>query len=414
MQEEKHSLRRNNNKKWKMIGICALVCFCVLVSGLYIWHNKNKNSKGNEATGDSNRITVSWQGEKYKGIYDGKKKKNKPSGKGTFISDGDDFRYEGEWKNGKFHGEGKITYADGSYEEGKYDEGNRSGLIIKYLSDTEYVTTHYQKNESYGRRKHYKNGELTDSELIIGKDTDKEIAADAIALTTEAIKSRQYKKEYVYVDGTVAFVGENKNYAYFRIQSDAGDMVIGRYRDGIGRTTKQVYLPNMKEGDHVRIYGKYKGMSTDYVTADQEGYGYSYMEIDPAYGYLTDRNLEPADYAVYENRKLYPYGIYREEMEETFLIQEVFRMDEKLYMRAVPKDSEKDEEYVLVYKETEDTILLEGDTVKVKGYYDGQYKELSQDNPDYVEILKEPGGSDTDIRTFRYDFCPAIHVSEIE
>ena len=31
--------------------------------------------------------------------------------------------YEGEWKNGKFDGDGKLTYADGTVCEGHWEKG---------------------------------------------------------------------------------------------------------------------------------------------------------------------------------------------------------------------------------------------------------------------------------------------------
>jgi hypothetical protein len=42
-------------------------------------------------------------------------------------TDDDGNIYEGQWKNGKRHGQGKETYADGATYEGEYKDGMRHG-----------------------------------------------------------------------------------------------------------------------------------------------------------------------------------------------------------------------------------------------------------------------------------------------
>ena len=43
------------------------------------------------------------------------------TGKGTITWDG--AKYVGEWKDGKCHGQGTLTYTDGTIEEGLWKEG---------------------------------------------------------------------------------------------------------------------------------------------------------------------------------------------------------------------------------------------------------------------------------------------------
>ena len=414
MQDTSYSSKWNiRNKKWAIGLVCVLLAACILALEIYTWHGKQNQS--DDATKESDWIIVSWQGEKYKGSYDGKRKKDKPSGKGTFVSVDGELRYEGEWQDGKFHGEGMISYDDESYEKGTYSGGKRSGLITEYISDNEYATVHYKKNVPYGKKVYYKNGKKTDYEFIIDESSNKDIETEAIELTTDVVKNKQYKDQYVYIEGKVVFAGESDTKEYFRIQTDTVGMVIGCYMNTLGSDTKQVYLPTMHNGDKVRIYGRYKDIGKNYVIADREGYGFDYIEIEPLYGYLVEVKEELSDFEKYENRLLYPYGDYQEKVEQTFLVQDVFRKGDKLYIRAVPKEKERESEiYVLVYKEKEEKIILEGDMIKVVGYYDGQYKEFSLKNSDYIYILQDSEDSDTEIRTYLYDFYPAIHVSSVE
>ena len=66
--------------------------------------------------GYSNVIFLYFDGDKYEGEFkDGKK-----HGQGTYkYKDG--MIYVGEWKKGKKHGQGTLTYADGRIENGTFE-----------------------------------------------------------------------------------------------------------------------------------------------------------------------------------------------------------------------------------------------------------------------------------------------------
>ena len=77
-------------------------------------------------------------GEKYEGEW----KNGEYHGQGTFtLPDGE--KYEGEWKNGEYHGQGTETWSDGQKYVGKWKDGNpwngteydKDGKIIsKYVN----------------------------------------------------------------------------------------------------------------------------------------------------------------------------------------------------------------------------------------------------------------------------------------
>ncbi|XP_027454540.2 MORN repeat-containing protein 1 isoform X5 [Zalophus californianus] len=48
-------------------------------------------------------------------------------GYGVYVYPNSFFRYEGEWKGGKKHGQGKLLFKDGSYYEGKFVDGEITG-----------------------------------------------------------------------------------------------------------------------------------------------------------------------------------------------------------------------------------------------------------------------------------------------
>uniref|UniRef100_A0A8D2AI66 MORN repeat containing 1 n=1 Tax=Sciurus vulgaris TaxID=55149 RepID=A0A8D2AI66_SCIVU len=54
------------------------------------------------------------------------------NGYGVYVYPNSFFRYEGEWKEGKKHGHGKLLFKDGSYYEGEFSDGEITGFGCRY------------------------------------------------------------------------------------------------------------------------------------------------------------------------------------------------------------------------------------------------------------------------------------------
>jgi hypothetical protein len=72
--------------------------------------------------------------------YIGEMKNNEMHGHGVFIVSGtgeglSGYRYEGGWKDGLKHGEGLMTYNDGSYTKGTYVENSLHGFVVKVIKN---------------------------------------------------------------------------------------------------------------------------------------------------------------------------------------------------------------------------------------------------------------------------------------
>ena len=48
-------------------------------------------------------------------------------GFGTYVFENKFFRYEGEFRDGKKHGVGKLVMKDGSFYEGEFKDGEMNG-----------------------------------------------------------------------------------------------------------------------------------------------------------------------------------------------------------------------------------------------------------------------------------------------
>ncbi|KAK3589083.1 hypothetical protein CHS0354_017421 [Potamilus streckersoni] len=68
--------------------------------------------------------------------YIGETKKSQRDGHGSFEYSNKFFRYEGQWKNGKKHGHGKLVMTDGSYYEGSFKDGEIDGFGFRYFADS--------------------------------------------------------------------------------------------------------------------------------------------------------------------------------------------------------------------------------------------------------------------------------------
>ena len=94
----------------------------------------------------------------YDGTYIGEWKNGKFDGQGT-ITDAYGDRYIGEWKNGEFDGQGTKTYSYGDRYVGEWKNGKRNGQgTLFYIDGGKYVGE-WQKDEWHGQGSlHYSDG----------------------------------------------------------------------------------------------------------------------------------------------------------------------------------------------------------------------------------------------------------------
>ncbi|PAA46777.1 hypothetical protein BOX15_Mlig029097g2 [Macrostomum lignano] len=67
-----------------------------------------------------------------KDVYIGERANQQKNGFGVYKFRNGFYRYEGNWKDGKKHGHGKLVMADGSFYEGSFDQGEITGSGVKH------------------------------------------------------------------------------------------------------------------------------------------------------------------------------------------------------------------------------------------------------------------------------------------
>ncbi|XP_076469998.1 uncharacterized protein LOC143300288 [Babylonia areolata] len=103
--------------------------------------------------------------------YIGEKRKFLRNGFGVYVYENHFFRYEGEWKNGKKHGHGKLVMKDGTYYEGQFIDGEINGHGTKFFSGTNCIYTgQFVNGEMHGHGvMQYADGSVYEGQWVKNK-----------------------------------------------------------------------------------------------------------------------------------------------------------------------------------------------------------------------------------------------------
>ncbi|XP_034280000.1 MORN repeat-containing protein 1 isoform X3 [Pantherophis guttatus] len=102
--------------------------------------------------------------------YCGEMKDQRRNGYGRYIYPNSFFKYEGQWKQGKKHGHGKLLLKDGSYYEGEFVDGEIVGHGLRYWASTgNTYSGQFLFGELHGHGVfHYGNGGRYEGEFSYG------------------------------------------------------------------------------------------------------------------------------------------------------------------------------------------------------------------------------------------------------
>lgn len=154
------------------------------------------------------------------GYYSGRLRNNVREGEGTFVFNMGD-KYEGEWKNNKFHGYGIYTYSSQNPRDLKYEghwtEGERKGEGTHYYKNGDRYDGNFDKGLANGKGKYYhaNNGEVYEGEFKNGLPDG-------------------YGKEYYY-NGSLKYEGEFRKGYYDGVGTyhyASGKKYHGKFKNG--------------------------------------------------------------------------------------------------------------------------------------------------------------------------------------
>ena len=402
---KKQNVKRQKKKDYRIwLAYLVLVLFLIFV-GMVLCYRLTYHSP-TEVYQNHTSLELVWDGTSYKGNYSGDFSNAQPNGIGTFVSKDGAFQYEGQWEKGVFSGEGKITYEDGTIEEGNFQKGKRDGRVRLHSSGDTYVETIYDEGVPYVKSDTYKDGKITETEFYINATKMSDIIQDALPLTQEILEKKSYYDHYVYVEGEIVSVVQDDEKCYFRLDSDTAGMIFGSFENTLGTRSRQVFMPNLQKGDKIRIYGYYTGKKKDNILDDEEGHGTAYLSIDPYLGIMEDFDISQTLELSYEEISKQPYFYYMQPVRQTYVIQDVLSLGKNYYLKATLKGADRDI-YVLCYEREVDSVFVTGTEITVTGYYEGQYKMKKPKN-------QEENGGDKSLEVeYDYEIYPAVRVNEI-
>ena len=337
------------------------------------------NIRAFAADGKTIPYELEWQGNAYQGTYTGEISEGIPDGKGIFESENGTLQYEGQWESGFFQGNGVVSYGNGIIEEGDYWYGKRNGLIRIYSDENSYVESLYQNDIAYGRGCTFVDGVIVSEKLLIqGMDKD-ELVKSANSFSENSVKGNAWINQFVKVEGEVAFTYEDEKACHFRIEDSKMGFIMGEFLNTTGNGLDQRYMPRLIVGQHVRIFGKLKGYARNEIIADEDGYGWDCLVIDPYYGENvagTETSLDTDIYAVLQNN---PYEMYGKAVKGDFIIKQCLKKGDASYIWAVSEEESinAEQQYVLVCDNTIGENMFSEGTVVIEGFYAGQIKTAS-------------------------------------
>ena len=83
-------------------------------------------------------------------VYKGSWLNDKRDGKGILIIYTDPKKYEGGFKNGKFHGYGELICNDGEFYRGNWFDGVRNGWGIQIYPDNSKYHGDWKNDKKHG------------------------------------------------------------------------------------------------------------------------------------------------------------------------------------------------------------------------------------------------------------------------
>ena len=297
----------------------------------------------------------------------------------------------------------------------------KSGLIRTYSDENSYVECLYEDDMPYGYECTWENGEIVSERLLIrGMDKD-DLIRSAVSLSGNPVASAGWINQFVKIEGTVAFIYDDDSTCHFRIADAELGYVTGEYRNTTGDGAQQCCLPNMRAGEHVRVYGKLKGYARCKTAADTEAYGWDCLVIDPYYGEIISDTVPSSDRASYAALRRDPYQVYGKAVNGYFAVKQCLRKGNTSYLWAVPDDRENAAygQYVLICDDDTGMVAIAGDTVYIEGFYAGQVRTIrgtgaeedppEEDPDDAAE--EDPEEVPEDMESIKmYDMFPAIRV----
>ena len=226
-------------------------------------------------------------------VYEGEWKDNKKHGKGKYTWR-NGFHYEGEWNNGKRHGKGIMNSRIGIYE-GEWKEGNKHGKgKMQYRSGRVYEGEWKEGNKHGKGKMEYDDGDIYDGEW---KNDEKHGYGESVEYWEEDTYGEDNEKKLVYK-------GEHK-YGY---KNGKG---VGMYYNFDFEWIKYEgdWVDDVKEGRGIMTWSSGRQYTGEFKNHKKHGRGTEYNFVGKGFNLLYKGKWEK-DSLVDGDYHLYQDGVY--------------------------------------------------------------------------------------------------------
>lgn len=271
-------------KKW-IIFVCTVFCLWAYSMNIYAADIEQTMN-----------WTVQWKGLIYTGNYMGEIQYGRPNGKGKFqgyLTDAYSFDneiiFDGEWKDGKIDGEGKLTeVSTGTCYEGIFLENKLNGKIRKTVTKNneipEYFQTNYTEDIPYGISYQYSSqGEKIGYDYYFFGTSVRELCEkskiydySSLSYRADEFKNKNIKLECevldIYDETIIKEKEKDKDkkekkeeeiikIRTLKVQDSDGNKYALHYKLGKAKY-ETIYMPFFKKNDYIVVYGFYNGLET--------------------------------------------------------------------------------------------------------------------------------------------------------
>lgn len=318
----------------------------------------------------------------YTGTYSGGILSGNPYGSGTFHTDTSSpkqFSYEGNFMEGTFHGEGALTYPDGTCLKCTFSSGVPKGWGKLFYPDGSYTKIHFtSQGVPYGVSSTYDSA----SDLIA---YDFYYDGETISSLMEHASFIEYRKLYqdadahygdiIRITGTVLNVYETESECFFKIEDADHNIYWGNYKNTRYLKYDQSIMPTLYSGDSIELYAFFQGIDKYDCPDDPEDFGFYYPKLLPITASLKNTSFDRKKPSFdYEEALRFPYHYMKLKKSITGEIEKIiYGNNTDVYLKV--SDDQNNQYYVFFDKSETEVAPIPGDKVKIKGTYYGLFKE---------------------------------------
>lgn len=334
-------------------------------------------------------LEVVFNGDKIEGIFSGQLLDGLPEGEGTFEVEKENAQgiksITGVFSAGELNGSVTVSFMDDRVAKGKCKKGKLQGTIILSLDEDTYQRITYSAGKPVGRTRTYYKDEIVSQDWYYDGELLSDLVDEAVHYNPEDyyLENYEYYDDVVQVRGEVLAVGIENDQCVIKLVDSDGQKYYAVYSNGAYVKESPTIVPAVEVGDTISVYGYFNGVIQNNYTFDAEDYGFSFPEVKIFYGEIENSSFNvfssPQKNYSYDEILANPYYYAGDKITVKGIVENFYISYDKAKVYYKIR-TDKGEIYYAVESLDEfekDELPLTGDSVKIKGKLNGNYRQYS-------------------------------------